>query len=193
MVYIDTMIITANTVIDNSHLNAFKADCEAYKTADGPKSTYRGTGDLEGTTIVMKKIRTPQGNGFWVVVSNNKDIFLVCKLIAAPVPQGALPWGRKIYVMDSIKVHNNFIGRNLAPTIYTWLSENGYTIMSDSHQNTNSLAVWHKLGKKGNVFTVNINDGTWRSYDPLKIEDWMLFGNNDQTRYWPIRLVLPAK
>ena len=95
--------------------------------------------------------------------------------------------------MDRIKVHPDYAGRGLAPAVYTWLCENGYTIMSDSHQNTNSLAVWHKLGKKGGVFTININDGTWRSYDPNKTEDWMVFGNNDPVRYWSIRFIMPGK
>jgi hypothetical protein len=147
---------------------------------------------LEGATIGIKKIRTPQGNGLLVVVSNDEEVFLVCKLIAAPVNVGHYPWGHKMYVMDRIRVHNAYIGRSLAPMIYRWLSENGYTIVSDSHQNGNCMAVWKKLASTNRVFIVNIVEGTWRPYDTLKTEDWMLFGNNDLSRYWPIRLVLPA-
>lgn len=187
------MIITPNTVIDNTHANAFQQEFETYNSTPGEVTKHWGTGDLETLDIVVKKIRTLQGNGMYVVVSNGEEGVLICRLITAPVPQGALPWGRKIYVMDRIKVHPDYAGRGLAPAVYTWLCENGYTIMSDSHQNTNSLAVWHKLGKKGGVFTININDGTWRSYDPNKTEDWMVFGNNDPVRYWSIRFIMPGK
>ena len=118
---------------------------------------------------------------------------MVCRLIAAPVPQGMLPWGRKVYVMDRIRVHNEYIGRGLAPAMYYWLSNEGYTIISDSHQTANSLAVWHKMASRGGIFTANLNEMTWRPYDPTRVEDWMLFGNGDGTRYWPIRFVLPGK
>jgi GNAT superfamily N-acetyltransferase len=187
------MIITPTTRIDNDHMNAFQHDFAEYNKCRGPQTAQRGHGDLAGLSIAVKHTRTLQGNGLLVAVSDRNEGILICRLIAAPVPQGALPWGRKIYVMDRIRVHEDYVGRGLAPHVYHWLSENGYTIMSDSHQNSNSLAVWHKLGKRGGVFTVNIEDGTWRPYDPTKIEDWMIFGNNDPVRYWPIRLVLPCK
>lgn len=187
------MILTPNIVIDNEHQNAFQNEFEKYNNTEGQVSKHWGTGDLETLNIFVKKIRTLQGNGMYVAVSNKKEGILICRLIAAPVPQGALPWGRKIYVMDSIRVHEDYIGRGLAPAVYTWLAENGYTIMSDSHQNANSLAIWHKLGKIGGVFTFNLEDGTYRPYNPLTVEDWVLFGNNDLKRYWPIRFVLPAK
>lgn len=143
--------------------------------------------------MVVKPIRTLQGNGLYVAVHDGNEGILICRLVSAPVPQGALPWGRKIYVMDRIRVHGDYVGRGLAPAVYRWLSDNGYTVMSDSHQNGNSLAVWRKLAKRGGVFTVNIDEGGWRPYDPTKVEDWMLFGNGDGSRYWPIRFVLPAK
>lgn len=187
------MIITPNTVIDSSHLNAFKAECEEYTRESGEQTKHWGTGDLEGTTISVKRICTLQGNGLLVTVSNDDEVFLVCRLIAAPVNCGNYPWGRKIYVMDRIKIHNHYIGRGLAPMIYRWLVDNGYTIISDSHQNGNSMAVWRKLAKTGNVFILNMEDNTWRPYNPLNVEDWMLFGNNDLAKNWNIRLVLPSR
>lgn len=187
------MIITPNIAIDNTHANTFQKEFETYNSTPGEETTHWGSGDLETCDVVVKSIRTPQGNGMYVAVSNGKEGILICKLIAAPVPQGALPWGRKIYVMDKILVHPKYAGRGLGMAIYSWLADNGYTVMSDSHQTPNSLAVWHKLGKRGNVFVININDGTWRPYDPNKTEDWMLFGNNDPMKYWPVRFVLPAK
>ena len=187
------MIITANTVIDNSHRNAFIADCEKYNKAEGVQTVYQGTGDLEGTTIGMKHIRTLQGNGIMLIVSNDDEVILVCKLIAAPVNVGNYPWGRKMYVMDQIRVNNAYIGRGLAPMVYRWLVDNGYTIISDSHQNGNSMAVWRKLAKSAGVHIINIEDGTWRPYNPINVEDWVLFGNNDPSKYWPIRFVLPSR
>jgi hypothetical protein len=186
------MILTPNIAIDNTHMNAFQEEFETYNSTPGEESTHWGTGELESCDVIIKKIRTLQGNGMYVCVNNGKEGILICRLIAAPVPQGALPWGRKIYVMDKIRVHADYIGRDLAPAIYRWLAEHGYTIMSDSHQNQNSLAVWRKLATTNKVYTININDGMWRPYDPLKIEDWMLFGNGDLAKYWPIRLVMPA-
>jgi hypothetical protein len=193
MEYIDNMIITPTTQLNAAHMTAFNADCREYTTAQGEETKHRGTGDLEGTTVKVKRVRTLQGNSLLVTVGDGNEVFLVCRLVSAPVPQGGFPWGRKIYVMDRIRVHPGYAGRGLAPMLYVWLSENGYTVMSDSHQNGNSLAVWHKLGARGGVLLVNIVDGTWRTYDPNKIEDWMVFGNGDMTRYWPIRLVLPQK
>jgi hypothetical protein len=193
MVYITGMILTPNITIDNENMDAFNDECLQYTHQEGEEIKYHGSGDFAGSMINIKKIRTPQGNGLLVIVSNRQEAYLVCRLIAAPIPQGVFPWGRKVYVMDRIRIHSEYAGRGLAPMLYGWLSENGYTIMSDSHQNGNSLAVWHKLGKKGGVFTVNIEDGMWRPYDPTKVEDWMVFGNNDPIRYWPIRFVLPAK
>lgn len=187
------MIITPNIAIDNDLMNAFQEEFETYNNTPGEESTHRGSGDLETCDVVVKKIRTLQGNGMYIVVNNGNEGVLICRLVSAPVPQGAFPWGRKMYVMDKIMVHPEYAGRGLAPAVYLWLAEHGYTIMSDSHQNTNSLAVWHKLGKRGGVLLVNIEDGTWRPYDPNKIEDWMVFGNGDFTRYWPIRFVLPQK
>jgi hypothetical protein len=187
------MIITPNIDIDNTHMNTFQDEFVTYENTPGEESTHYGSGDLEDCTVFVKKIRTLQGNGMYLVVSNKREAILICRLVAAPVPQGAFPWGRKIYVMDKILVHLDYAGSGLAPAVYTWLADNGYTVMSDSHQNSNSLAVWHKLGKRGGVFVVNIEEGTWRPYDPSKTEDWMLFGNNDPVRYWPIRFVLTAK
>jgi len=187
------MILTPIIRIDNSHQNAFQANFEEYNSLEGEEIKYRGSGDLEGLMICMKKIRTGQGNGMIIAVGTRKEGILICRLVAAPVPQGALPWGRNIYVMDRIRVHEDYIGRGLAPAIYRWLANNGYTIISDSHQTNVSLAVWRKLAASGSVYTLNLQDGTWRSYDPLKVEDWVLFGNNDSFRNWPLRLVLPAK
>lgn len=186
------MILTPNIVINNQHQNAFQDEFATYNRTEGEVSRHWGTGELETLDVEIKKIRTPQGNGMYVVVSNGEEGILICKLIAAPVPQGGLPWGRKIYVMDKIRVHEDYVGRGLAPSVYRWLADHGYTIMSDSHQTQTSLAVWRKLATGGKVYTVNINDGTWRPYDPLKVEDWMLFGNGDMSKYWPIRFVLPA-
>jgi len=191
--YIIGMILTPIIRIDNSHQNAFQADFEQYNRLKAEETRHRGTGDLEGLGITVKKMRTPQGNGMMVAVHTREEGILICRLVAAPVPQGALPWGRKIYVMDKIRVHEDYIGRGLAPAIYRWLAANGYTIISDSHQTNVSMAVWRKLASSGGVYTFNLEDGTWRSYDPLKVEDWVLFGNGDGARYWPIRLVLPAK
>ena len=187
------MIITPSIVIDNTHQNAFQAEFERFNNTKGDTSRHWGTGDLETLNITVKKIRTPQGNGLYVAVDNGEEGILVCRLVSAPVPQGALPWGRKLYVMDTIRVHSDYVGRGLAPAIYRWLANNGYTIISDSHQTPISLAVWRKMGSQGGVFTVNLADGTWRPYDPTRVEDWMLFGNGDGSRYWPIRFVLPAK
>lgn len=187
------MIITPNIGIDNDLMNAFQEEFQTYNSTPGEETTHWGSGELETCDVVIKKIRTLQGNGMYLAVNNGKEGIMICRLIAAPVPQGVLPWGRKIYVMDKIMVHPDYAGHGLAPAVYTWLAENGYTIMSDSHQNGNSLAVWHKLGKRGGVFMVNIEEGTWRPYDPSKTEDWMLFGNNDPIRYWPIRFVLTTK
>lgn len=186
------MILTPNIVIDKTHMNMFQKEFETYENTPGEEFTYYGSDDLEDCTISVKKIRTLQGNGILVAVSHKSESILICRLITAPVPQGALPWGRKIYVMDKIRVHGDYIGQDLAPAIYRWLAEHGYTIMSDSHQNQSSLAVWRKLATTNKVYTININDGMWRPYDPLKIEDWMLFGNGDLAKYWPIRLVMPA-
>ena len=187
------MIITPNTLIDADNLSAFNQQCEEYTRTEGSEIQHWGSGDFANTVIRVKKIRTPQGNGLLVVASNKKEVFLVCRLIAAPVPQGVFPWGRKVYVMDRIRVHNNYVGRGLAPAMYRWLADQGYTIISDSHQNGNSLAVWHKMASRGGVFTANLNEMTWRPYDPTRVEDWMLFGNGDGSRYWPIRFVLPGK
>lgn len=189
------MILTPNIAIDNTHSNAFKEEFKKYKNCKIEASKHWGTGkyEHENLTIEIKKIRTLQGNGLYMAVTNKNDCILICKLISAPIPQGVLPWGRKIYVMDSIRVNEKYIGRGFAPMIYNWLADNGYTIISDSHQNVNSLAVWHKLGRSGGVFTINLEDGTRRVYNPLTVEDWMLFGNNDLKRYWPVRFVLPAR
>jgi len=186
------MIITPNIAIDNDHMNAFQEEFHTYNSTPGEEFTHWGSGDLETCDVVVKKIRTPQGNGMYVAVSNGKEGILICRLIAAPVPQGVFPWGRKIYVMDRIRVHEDYVGRGLAPAIYRWLAENGYTIMSDSHQTGNSLAVWRKLAKNGGVYVVNVEDCTWRPYNPLNVEDWMLFGNNE-LKYWNIRFVLPSR
>ena len=187
------MIITPNIQIDVDNLNAFNQECEKYARTEGSETAHRGSGEFASSTISVKKIRTLQGNGLLVVVSNRNEPYMVCRLIAAPVPQGMLPWGRKVYVMDRIRVHNEYIGRGLAPAMYYWLANEGYTIISDSHQTANSLAVWHKMASRGGIFTANLNEMTWRPYDPTRVEDWMLFGNGDGTRYWPIRFVLPGK
>ena len=187
------MIITPNIQIDVDNLNAFNQQCEEYTSTEGSETKHWGSDEFTGSMIHVKKIRTPQGNGLLVTVANKKQVFLVCRLIAAPVPQGVLPWGRKIYVMDRIRVHNDYIGRGFAPAIYRWLADQGYTIISDSHQTATSLAIWHKMASRGGVFTVNLNEMTWRPYDPTRVEDWMLFGNGDGVRYWPIRFVLPGK
>lgn len=186
------MIFTPNIVINNEHQNAFQNEFAKYNSTEGEVTKYWGTGELETLSVTVKKICTPQGNGMYVAVSDGNEGILICRLIAAPVPQGALPWGRKIYTMDKIRVHGDYVGRGLAPAIYRWLADHGYTIMSDSHQTQTSLAVWRKLASTGKVYTINIHEGTWRPYDPLRVEDWMLFGNNDPSRYWPIRFIFPS-
>ena len=92
------MIITSTTTVDNNHLNAFIADCKEYDREPGEETKHWGTGDLEGTTISVKRISTLQGNGLLVTVGNDDEVFLVCRLIAAPVPQGALPWLSLIHI-----------------------------------------------------------------------------------------------
>jgi GNAT superfamily N-acetyltransferase len=187
------MIITPNIAIDNTHMNTFQNEFVTYENTPEKESTHYGSGDLEGCTIYIKKIRTLQGNGMYLAVTNKNEGILICRLIAAPVVQGTVPWGRKIYVMDRIRVHEDYVGRGLAPAIYRWLAEQGYTVMSDSHQNGNSLAIWKKLAKTDTVFMYNIVDNTWRLYNPTIIEDWVIFGNNDLSRCWSTRLILPGK
>jgi hypothetical protein len=185
------MIITPNIGIDNTHMNAFQNEFQTMNSLEDPGTTVRGTGDMKGLNITVKKIRTLQGNGIMLAVHNKNEGILVCRLVSAPVPQGAFPWGRRVYVMDQIRVHPDYIGRGLAPLVYRWLADNGYTVLSDSHQTPTSLAVWRKMATQGGVFTVNLKDGTWRPYDPTRVEDWVLFGNGDYSRYWPVRFVLP--
>jgi GNAT superfamily N-acetyltransferase len=189
------MILTPNIAIDNDHMNAFQNEFEIYNSIEGETTNHWGSGELETCDIIIKKIRTPQGNGMYVAVSNGREGIFICRLIAAPVVQGTLPWGRKIYVMDKIMVHADYVGRGLAPAVYTWLADNGYTIMSDSHQTQTSLAVWKKLAFGGKVFMVDIGTErpSWRPYDPMKTEDWVVFGNGNFVDYWPVRFVLPAK
>jgi hypothetical protein len=92
-----------------------------------------------------------------------------------------------------IRVHGDWIGHDIAPNLYNWMSQQGISVLSDAQQTPQSLAVWHKLGGTGRVFTVDMRTGIWRSYDPLKVEDWMLFGNGNPMWYWGVRFVLPAK
>lgn len=189
------MILTPTITIDSDHTATFKALVKEYQNETSKhEETHQGTGDLRGMSVQIKHICTLQGNGMLVLLSaNNSGPVVVARLIAAPVPQGAFPWSRKVYVMDRIRTSRDWIGGGYAPALYRWLSDHGYTVISDSHQTSASLAVWHKLGAEGGVFTTNINEGSWRPYDPLKVEDWMLFGNGDPVRYWGIRFVLPAK
>lgn len=188
------MILTPTITIDSNHLASFNKQVKEFNSESAfSQETHNGSGDLQGMTIDLKRIRTLQGIGILVLVSSNDgDPVLVARLISAPVPQGAFPWSRKVVVMDRIRVHRNWIGEGYAPALYRWLSDRGYTVISDSHQTQTSLAVWRKLGSQGGVFTVNLTDGTWRIYDPLKVEDWMLFGTSDPERSWGIRFLLPA-
>jgi hypothetical protein len=187
------MIITPNSVMDSEHMIAFQDEFAKYNSTPGEESSHWGSGELEHYEVVVKKIRTLQGNGLYVVVSNGREGILICRLISAPVVPGSVPWGRKVYVMDSIRIHEDYVGRGIAPAVYRWLVEHGYTIVSDSHQTGNSLAVWKKLAKMETVFMYNMEDNTWRNYNPMTTEDWVLFGNNDLRKNWNIRFVIPAK
>jgi len=188
------MILTPTITIDSDHLASFNKEIKEFDQTPGTVTKHWGTRDLNGLAIELKHIRTLQGNGVLVMATdNNGDVVLVARLVSAPVPPGAFQWSRKVYTMDRIRVHNDYVGQGIAPAMYRWLADQGYTIISDSHQTPISLAVWRKLGTGGGVFTVNLADGTLRPYDPLRVEDWILFGNGDGTRYWPIRFVLPAK
>jgi len=189
------MILTPTITIDSDHTANFKMLVKEHQTEPPSREEiHRGTGDLQGMSVEIKHVSTLQGNGMLLLLrAKNNDPVVVARLISAPVPQGAFPWSRKVYVMDRIRTGRDWIGEGYAVAVYRWLSDHGYTVISDSHQTQTSLAVWRKLGAQGGVFTVNLNDGTWRSYDPLKVEDWMLFGNGDWGRYWGIRFLLPAK
>jgi hypothetical protein len=188
------MILTPTITVNNDHLASFNKEIKEFNRSNGSHSKYYGNGHLDGTVIEMKHIRAAQGNGILIMcTSNNGDVLATARLLSAPIPQGALPWSRKVYVVDRIRVHNDYIGNGIAPALYVWLADRGYTLISDSHQTPVSLAVWRKLASKEKVFTINIEDGMWRPYDPMRVEDWMLFGNNDQMRYWPIRFVLPSR
>ena len=188
------MILTPTIPIDSDHLASFRKEVKQFDSTHAKKhEKFYGTGELQGMSIEIKHISHLQGNGMLLLVTDNDGTpVVVARLISAPVPQGAFPWSRKVYVMDRIRVDSQNIGNGYAPAVYSWLADRGYTIISDSHQTQTSLAIWRKLGGQGGVFTVNLNDGTWRNYDPLKVEDWMLFGNNDLERYWGIRFLLPA-
>ena len=189
------MILTPTITIDSDHLASFRKEVKEFDREPSKKhEKFYGKDELQNMTIEVKHVNLLQGNGMLILVTDVEGNPVVsARLVSAPVPQGALPWGRKIYIMDRIRVHSDWIGEGYAPALYRWCSQNGYTLISDSHQTPTSLAVWHKLGAEGGVLTVNINDGSWRTYDPLKVEDWMLFGNGDPVRYWGIRFVLPAK
>jgi hypothetical protein len=188
------MILTPTITIDNNNLASFNKEIKEFDRTPGTVTKHWGTRDLDGLTIELKKINTPQGNGVLIMATdNNGDVVLTARLISAPVPQGVFQWSRKVYVIDRIRVHNDYVGQGVAPGMYRWLSDMGYTLISDSHQTPVSLAVWRKLGSAGGVFTVNLEDGSWRPYDPLRVEDWVLFGNNNPVKYWPIRFLLPAK
>lgn len=187
------MILTPTITIDNNNLASFNKEIKQFDRTPGTVTKHWGDRDLDGLSIEMKQVRTPQGNGVLIMATdNNGDVVLTARLITAPVPQGAFQWGRKVYVIDRVRVHNDYVGQGVAPGMYRWLSDRGYTLISDSHQTPVSLAVWRKLGAAGGVFTVNLTDGVWRAYNPLNVEDWVLFGNNDGSRYWPIRFLLPA-
>jgi hypothetical protein len=89
------MIITPNTVIDNDHMNSFQEEFQTYNKTPGEETVHRGTGDLKNCDVVVKPIRTLQGNGIYLAVHNGDEGIFICRLISAPVPQGVLPWGRK--------------------------------------------------------------------------------------------------
>jgi len=188
------MILTPNIQIDAVHVRNFEQMAWEFDTEQAVSEVFKGYGDLRGFDIDLKFVSGLQGNTVLVRVSDQDDgeNALFARLISAPVPQGSLPWSRKMYVMDKVRVNKKYVGNGIAPAVYRWLATQGYTVISDSHQTQTSLAVWRKLAAKGSVYTININDGNWRSYDPLKVEDWMLFGNGDLERYWPIRFVLPG-
>ena len=192
--YINSMILTPNIQIDTTHIRNFEQMSWEFNAESTDSDVYYGYGDLKGFAIEMKMTHTLQGNTVLVRITDQTDgdEVLFARLVSAPLPQGSLPWSRKVYVMDRIRVHKNYIGNGIAPGLYRWLASRGYTIISDSHQTQTSLAVWRKLAAKGSVYTINLNDGNWRAYDPLKVEDWMLFGNGDPGKYWPIRFILPG-
>lgn len=188
------MILTPTITIDNNNLAFFNKEIKDFDRTPGTTTKHWGTRELNGLSIELKQVRTQQGNGVLIMATdNNGDVVLTARLISAPVPQGVFQWSRKVYVVDRVRVHNDYVGQGIAPAMYRWLSDMGYTLISDSHQTQVSLAMWRKLGSAGGVFTVNLEDGSWRPYDPLRVEDWVLFGNNNPVKYWPIRFLLPAK
>lgn len=194
------MIYTATSIQSDNHLANFNIDVDEFTAATASMNSYYGEKGVfvpnmdNYLDVHVKKISTLQGNGLLLMCMNkqNKPVF-VARLITAPVPQGALPWGYRIYVVDRVKVHPKWAGRGVCGSVYTWLSENGYTLVSDSHQSQNSLAVWKKLAATEKVYMFDMDRGGWKPYDPTKVEDWVLFGNGNMLDYWPVRLILPAK
>jgi hypothetical protein len=193
-VYINGMILTPTITIDNNNLASFNKEIKEFDRTPGNVTKHWGSRDLDGLSIELKKINTSQGNGVLIMATDTTgDVMLTARLISAPVPPAAFQWSRKVYVIDRVRVHNDYVGQGITPGIYRWLTDMGYTLISDSHQTPVSLAVWRKLGTAGGVYTLNLEDGMYRPYDPLRVEDWMLFGNNNLMKYWPIRFLLPAK
>ena len=192
------MILTPTIKIDKNHKVAFNALVEEFYQCQDKGTRYHGdegvynSNDGRYVAVTMKSV----DNNILILCddgSGARNPVLIARIVPAPVPQGTFPWGRKVYVIDRIRVSETHIGMSISPELYLWLTNAGYTLVSDSHQTSMSLAVWRKLGMNGGVFTTNLVDGTWRVYDPLRVEDWMLFGNGDLRRYWPIRFLLPGK
>lgn len=194
------MIYTSTSIQNDNHLANFNTDVDEFNASSVSMNSFYGekgvfVSDTDSYLDVhVKKIVTLQGNGLLLMCMNkqNKPV-LIARLIAAPVPQGTLPWGYKVYVVDRVKIHPKWAGRGVCGSVYNWLTEQGYTLISDSHQSQNSLAVWKKLATTEKVFMFDMDRLAWKPYDPTKIEDWVLFGNGNMMDYWPVRLILPAK
>lgn len=189
------MILTPHIVINSDHNNKLENAVKGHTWDRKCQKAFWTNSRLPDSTnfpveVSTKKIATEQGNGMIVKCSVNGKTVAYAKFLSAPI---VLPWSRRVYAVDMIRVHSDWIGHDIAPNLYNWMSQQGITVLSDAQQTPQSLAVWHKLGTTGKVFTVDMRTGIWRSYDPLKIEDWMLFGNGNPMWYWGVRFVLPAK
>jgi hypothetical protein len=193
------MIYTANTTFDKNHLANFTKEVARFDNDPKTVTSYRLDRGVfvqhinDYLDVYMKAVRTHQGNGYEILITDARNNpVLVARVMSAPIPQGILPWGYKNYIMDKVKVHIKWAGRGVTGALYTWLADRGFTIISDSHQNQNSLAVWKKLASTQKVFMFDMARMAWKPYDPVKTEDWVVFGNGNLVEYWPIRFVLPG-
>ena len=118
---------------------------------------------------------TEQGDYIYMIIEEDK---MLSYLYLIPFSNDVF---KKAYVSKEIYVHEDHHNQGYATTLYKYIIKEGYTIVSDTEQTNDGIALWNKLNRVGTVKVYNTENG--EILDKSDVPQHELYGDSDDDKF----------